>query len=251
MNQETTDAHTRILKCALEVEESRAFWRHVTPGTTPEAQEAATDWWFGARSLDRIRVLLVNFRHRYEDFPEALEVLHGWRQMAPDTRTLICHWHLQLSDPLYRRFTGELLPERRDSVSPTITRDVAIRWFSDHGASRWTMTTLIQFASKTLSAAHAAGLVGSIRDPRPLTLPRVPDDALTYLVYLLRGVRFEGSLLDNPYTRSVGLEGSALEARLRHLPDVRFDRQGELTAFHWAHPDLRTWAAHTVAEEAA
>lgn len=239
-----------MLKCALEVEDARAYWQHVEPGTPASAETAFDAYWFGARSLARIKVLLTNFRVRFDAYPEALEVLHGWRHMRPDTRTLVCHWHLQLADPLYRAFTGDLLAERREGFSPTITRDIAVAWFGDHGASRWTMTTRIQFASKALSSALAAGLVGSNRDPRPLTLPTVPDEALTYLMYLLRGVEFEGTLLDNPYTRSVGLDSFVLEDRLRALPDVRFDRQGDLLAYRWAYPDLRSWAAATVAEAA-
>ena len=78
---------------------------------------------------------------------------------------------------------------------------------ADQGPGRWTMATKVQFASKLLSAAYAAGLVASRRDPRPLTVPRVPDDALEYLLYLLREVEFEGTLLDNPYVASVGLDG--------------------------------------------
>ncbi|MCX5953197.1 MAG: hypothetical protein NTZ40_06835 [Cyanobacteria bacterium] len=38
--------------------------------------------------------------------------------------------------------------------------------------------------------------------------PLVPDDALTYLLHLLREVDFEGTVLANPYLRSVGLAAS-------------------------------------------
>ena len=104
------------------------------------------------------------------------------------------------------------------------------------------MATRIQFASKLLSAAFSAGLVGSNRDPRPLPLPRVGDDALSYLLYLLRETRFEGTLLDNPYLRSIGLDGPVLEDRLHGLPSLRFARQGDLVEVGWRHPDLIGWA---------
>ena len=100
----------------------------------------------------------------------------------------------------------------------------------------------IQFASKLLSAAYSAALVTSNRDPRPIGVPRVSDDALEYLMYLLRETEFEGSLLDNPYARSVGLEGAILEERLRGLPGLAFRRQGDLIDFGWRHRDLRIWA---------
>jgi len=50
-------------------------------------------------------------------------------------------------------------------------------------------------------AARSAGLVKGLKDPRQLLFPRVGDDALTYLLYLLRGATFGGSLLNNPSIR--------------------------------------------------
>jgi hypothetical protein len=104
------------------------------------------------------------------------------------------------------------------------------------------MTMRIQFASKLLSAAYSATIVTSNRDPRPIGTPRVPDEALEYLLYLLRETEFAGTLLDNPYLASVGLDGAVLVDRLRRLPGLAFRRQGDLTDFDWRYPDLRAWA---------
>ena len=248
--QETLELHTRLLKCALEVEEARAYWRHVEPEHTPSAEVAFADYWFGARSLPRVVLLLSNLRARFDAFPDSLRVLACWPAMAADTRKLICHWHLQLSDPLYRQFSGDFLPHRRAEGRESVTRDVVIRWVSEHGLERWTMATRIQFASKLLSSALGAGLVGSNRDPRPLSLPRVPDEALEYLLYCLRGVEFAGTLQDNPYLRSLGLERAELENRLYALPSLRYSRQADLVDYGFRYPSLRDWAQHTLAEQA-
>lgn len=249
---EETRVHTRLLKCALECEDARAYWRHRGPDAPPADPRHVFDtYWFGARSLARIEILLTNFRARFDAFPAALRVLHSWPDMDPDTRKLICHWHLQLSDPLYRAFTGDTLAERRAGPRPEVTHAVALAWVSDQGPGRWTMSTRIQFASKLLSAAHAAGLVATNRDPRPLPWPRVGDEALTYLLYLLRGVDFAGTLLQNPYLTSVGLEGDALVARLRALPALSFRRQADLVDFGWRFPDLPAWAGSLHARGAA
>ena len=243
--------HTRIMKCALEVEDARAYWKHVDPdGEPPLKQRAFDEFWFGARSMDRVAVLLLNFRVRFAAYPEALRVLSRWRDMEPTTRVAVSHWHLQLADPLYRAFTGEYLPVRREALRSDITRPVVITWVSEHGAEKWTAATRIQFASKLLSAARAAGLVTSNRDPRPLATPRVGDDALTYLLYLLRGLRFAGTVFDNPYLASVGLIGKALDERLRGLSSVTFRRQGDLVDLDWRYPDLAAWATATIAPEA-
>lgn len=234
--------HTRLLKCALDVEGARAYWQRCEPGTNADAEQAFEEYWFGAKSLPRIRVLLSNFRARFDAFPAAFRVLHGWNTMKPDTRALIYHWHLQLSDPLYRAFTGEYLVQRRERLRPDVTRDLVAGWVADQGPGRWTTSTRIQFASKLLSAAYRAGLVTSNRDPRPLAFPRVGDDALTYLFYLLRAVEFEGTILDNPYLRSVGLDGFVLAERARKLSALSYRRQGEVVEFEWAYPDLESWA---------
>lgn len=240
---EANHPHTRLLKCTLEIEDSRAYWQHVAPDGQPaSAVEAFEQYWFGARSLSRIKDLMINFRDRFDAYPAALRVLIHWPEMAPDVRRLICHWHVQLSDPLYRAFAGHYLFQRRQALRPEITRDLVVAWVSQEGASRWSMATRIQFASKLLSAAFAAGLVGSIRDPRPLVLPRVSNDALTYLLYLLRDLEFSGTLLENPYLASVGLDGPLAEDRLRALPALGFRRQGDLIDFGWRYPDLEAWA---------
>ena len=126
---EAVEVHTRILRLALGIEESRSYWERVDL-TVPAARRtllAFEQRWFGAKSLERIRFLLANFAGRYDPFPEALAVLKRWRAMDAAARQVICHWHLQLSDPLYRRFTGTFLLERR-GVRGTIDRDVALRW---------------------------------------------------------------------------------------------------------------------------
>lgn len=239
---EETETHTRLLKCSLEVEQSRSYWRHVDPSAAPpRAQRAFDESWFGARSMARVEVLLTNFRLRYHAYPHGLAALHAWPDMPPDVRVLVCHWHLQLVDPLYRRFTGDMLSTRRAGPRPTLTFDQVLRWVEQEGPPHWMPATQYQFASRLLGCAYTVGLVGSSRDPRPLLWPNVPDLGLGYLVHLLRGVRFAGSLLDNPYARSLGLVGDELERRLRRVPGLQFYRMGELVEFHWDFPDLPTW----------
>lgn len=244
---ECVQLHTRLLKCTLEVENSRAYWRHVAErGASPPAQVAFAEFWFGARSLGRTKVLMTNFRARFDAFPPALQALARWTDMDPDTRRLICHWHLQLADPLYRAFTGGYLVERHHRVPAEVTHTPVVAWVGQQGGERWNMATKIQFASKLLSSAFSVGLITATRDPRPVHYPRIDDRALAYVMYLLRHVGIGGSLLANPYLASVGLSGSIIEDRLKVLPAMRFRRQGDLTDLGWLYPDLLTWAEETV-----
>jgi hypothetical protein len=241
---EATDVHTRILRLALGIEESRSYWEHIEP-TVPVRERAMLAFeqrWFGSKSLDRVRFLLAGFVDRYDAYPEALDVLRRWRSMEASERQVICHWHLQLSDPIYRRFTGKFLVERRQLQDPKVDRDIALRWVKSEFPGRWSEATCVQFASKLLSAASEAGLISPKRDPRALLLPKVPDRALAYLLHLLRGLRFAGTLVDNSYLASVGLVEGFLDQRLRGLPGLSFRRMGQLTEFDWDAPTLAVWA---------
>ncbi len=241
---EATEVHTRLLRLALGIEESRAYWEHVDPAVPPAARAmvAFEERWFGAKSLERVRYLLASFLPRYDAFPEALAVLRRWRSVDGATRRVLCHWHLQLSDPMYRAFTGTFLVGRRTIRDPKLDRDVTLRWVKATYPERWSEATCVQFASKLLSAASEAGVISAKRDPRALLLPKVPDQALAYLLYLLRGVRFAGTLTENPYLASVGLTEGFLDQRLRALPGVTFRRMAHLTEFEWGAPSLTAWA---------
>jgi hypothetical protein len=189
-----------------------------------------------------VKTVLPYLAVRYDAFPEALEVLRRWRHMDPAVRQVICHWHVQLSDPIYRRFTGEFLVERRTLGDPKVDRPALARWVRQAFPERWTESTVVQFASKLLSAASEAGLVSAKRDPRTLLFPKVPDEAIAYLLYLLRSVRHEGSFIDNAYIASVGLGDGFLGQRLKTIPAISLRRMGALVEIDWKYPTLTAWA---------
>jgi hypothetical protein len=240
---EIQEPHSRLLRCSLCVEESRSYWAHVDPDDARASAGAAFGAsWFGTKSEAWTTELLANMRVRFDAFPSALRVLAAWRSMPPETRRLVCHFHLQLTDPLYRSFTGAYLPERRDSTRPVVHRQTVIQWVVDHGPERWALKTRMQFASRLLTCALAAGLLRGNRDPREAVAPRVPDHAFAYILYALRGIEFRGSLIENPYLASIGLVGGHLADRLRVLPSLEFRRVGDVHEIEWRYPDLATWA---------
>jgi hypothetical protein len=241
---EVTEHHSQLLKFALGVDETRDYLERRDPDTdAPTNLEAFEARWFGSRSEARVKIILRNMRARFDAYPKALRALTSWQSIDPRVRTLVCHWHTQLSDPTYRMFAGEYLPDRLTSASPSITLDKVVAWVEQEYPSDWSPSTTRQMASKLLSTAYHAGLLDSTQDKRHVIFPRVPDDALSYLMYLLRDVKIEGTLLENPYLRSVGFEGSLIEERLRTLDDVTFRRQGDLVDFDWAEQDLEAWGA--------
>jgi hypothetical protein len=243
---EVTKFHTRLLKCDLCVDECRAYWGYASQdGFKANPETAFSDYWFGARSLPRVRMLLATLRERFDAWPEALKVLADWHSMSVATRRTICHWHLQLADPLYRKFTGEYLPQRRDGGKSDVRRTLVVQWIDQLIPGRWQITTRIQFARKLIHSAEQAGLLNTSGDTAELQTARVDDNCLTYLFYLLRDTQFEGTLLSNPYLKSTGLDAEDLVSRRRCLPAVGLQLQGNLTEFNWQHDSLSEWAAET------
>ncbi len=240
---EVTRFHTRLLKCDLAIDECRVYWQHASAtGQVPDPERAFSEYWFGARSLPRVRMLLATLRERFDAWPEALRVLAGWKTMSASTRRLICHWHLQLADPLYRHFTGVFLPQRRAEGKHTIRRTVVVQWIEQVCPARWQISTRIQFTRKLIHSAEQAGFLITGADTAELQTMRVDDISLTYLMYLLRSTQFEGTLLQNPYVASLGLDADELAARLRRIPSVGLQRQSGLKEFNWQHESLEAWA---------
>lgn len=244
---EETIPHTRIMKCTLEVEPSRAYWAECGLNGAPVSHDHAFQRAiFGSKTYLRVERLVADLRHRYDAFPPALEVLSRWHGMRPDDRALICHWHTQLADPLYRRFTGELLVDRyHRGPRPNVDSELLVNWLENEVPGRWQYVTRRKIASKMMSSAFTAGLLASNRDPRDIRFPQVSDEALTYLLYLLREVDFAGTLLANPYVASVGLDSDSMGRRLRAIPAIGLRRQADLIDFQWQHDNLRHWAEST------
>jgi hypothetical protein len=245
---EAIERSARLTKCGIEIDECRAWWAHADRSGSATTQQIFDEYWFGAKSLARIDVLVRSLRLRFDAFPAVLQTLHRWPHMSAETRRLICHWHLQLSDSLYRAFTGEFLPERRSLPTGDVTRSLVVAWVGRQMGEAWRLPTRTQFATNALSAAVSAGLVVGKRDPRAVVLTSVPDEALGYILHLLRDIQFKGTLLDNPYLASVGLIGPALEDRLRSLRGVHLRRQADLADFSWDYADLEAWRRGVVGD---
>jgi hypothetical protein len=245
---EVTKAHSRMLRIPLVVEDSRAYWAHWRSdiAKADRARIAFEERWFGSKSMARVQALLSDFQHRFDAYPVALTVLINWCPEDPVTRQNICHWHTQLTDPIYRQFTGTFLADRAEQTHATIDRDVVYRWVVHEIGATWSAATVQRMATSLLTAATAAGLCADQVGSRQLAYPKVTDEALAYWMYFLRGLTFEGTLLNNPYLRSLGLSGEFLEQRLRRLPGLGFARMGNLYEFEWKYLDLLTWAGGTL-----
>jgi len=257
---EVVQLHTRLMRVPLAIDESYSYWQYCQPNIlkfentknktekiNQLAEIAFEKRWFGSKSMARTELLLKEFSQRYDAYPVALSVLQQWQPRDLITRRNLCHWHLQLVDPLYRAFTDHYLGQRRtlsaDILEAMIDRDIVGRWVSQNmGRDHWSPATIARMATGLIAAAASAGLCSDKMGKRNLLYPQISDCAVEYWLYFLRHLTFDGTLLDNPYWRSVGLTGSLLETRLQRLPNIDFRRMGELTDFGWQCADLKDWA---------
>ena len=112
--------------------------------------------------------------------PATRSALKAWQ---PEQQSaLVCHWHLQWSDPLYRDFTSSYLvtawalPQQNVGVS-----DVE-GWLFQRGTHHdWSPSTRRRLASGLLAAATEAGFLSGNGRRRELRTVSVDRTSLAYL----------------------------------------------------------------------
>lgn len=247
---ESTEVHTRILRCMLATDDALSYWRNVDTRVPPSerARVAFEQRWFGTKSEARVRTLMTDMVERFDAYPEALDLFQRLPRISGVVRTFICHLHVQLADPIYRAFTGSYLPKRRAEGRATIDRPAVVRWVESEHPGRWGGATSTKFASNLLATAFDVGLVGGRRDPRRLPTPSVPSVVLGYALQLLRRVDIAGTLTENPYLRSLGFDTTALARVVPAIPGVRIAQLGAVAEVTFDEPNLVSWGLHHLAE---
>ena len=237
----------------LAVEDSYAYWTRLDRSIPliERPRVAFEQRWFGTKSEARVKTLLSDMVERFDAYPEALELLQALGTIPAKLRPLLCHLHTQLADPIYRRFSGELLPQRRERGLLAIDRTTVARWVESLEPGRWSAATSMKFASNLLATALEAGLIAGRRDPRKAVSPVVPDVVIGYALYLLRGVAIEGSLTDNPYLRSLGVTSGGFRAVGGRIPGIQYAELGGAFELVFDAPGLVAWGGQAFAEEAS
>lgn len=249
---EATTVHTRILRCMLAVDDCYAYWKNVDTSVPPaeRSKVAFEERWFGTKTEARVKTLVGDMLERFDVFPSALAALHAKGSVPSHLRPFVCHLHVQLADPIYRRFAGDLLPRRRALGHATIDLGLVSTWVEGEEPGRWSPATRTKFASNLLATALDVGLVQGRRDPRKISRPHVPPPVLGYALHLLREVAFEGTLTDNPYLRSLGVEVDSFAGYALDIPGIRFASVGGVAEIAFDEPSLTAYVARTFVEAA-
>ena len=82
--------------------------------------------------------------------------------------------------------------------------------------------------------------------PRGLSLGSVPDAAVGYALYLLRTVEYQGTLNENPYVRSLGIDSSLFSRALVHVPGIGYRAIGGVQEVHFRYPSLTAWGSENL-----
>lgn len=237
--KETEEIHTGLLRLGLAVDDSRAYWRNCRSDLSrkEQTQAAFEERWFGAKSFKRVDYLVFSLDMRFQG---GLKDLKVWDPVDEQDRRWVCHFHLQFSDPLYRRFTDDYLPRRLERSEPTVERLSALEWLQRIAPDRWGAATAERLVSGLTSSLSDAGFCRGRTSPRPIQVPPISDEALAYLLYLLKDTVFAETLLNNPYVRGTFL-GPDLHYRLKKLPAFTYHKQGSVSSLEWRHETFEDW----------
>ena len=108
----TEKAHTDLLKVGARIQESKIYLQNRNFSISKEdtVSKAFSEKWFGFKSQTYVKRLISRFELRFSKFPEAFLLLRSWVEKInlKDFKN-ICHFHIQLTDPYYRWFTGVYL----------------------------------------------------------------------------------------------------------------------------------------------
>lgn len=158
----------------LEASASATFWRHADPSESLSERRAralAEEWYLDLSDARR-RYLLGEFDKRFS--PAHLRALKAWQPDAERQAPLLCHWHLQWSDPLYREFTSGFLVNAWAQPETKINVDAVDGWLEQRGShTEWSASTRRRLASGLLSAAGEAGFLkgsGRLKEVRTVTV---------------------------------------------------------------------------------
>ncbi len=185
--KEVNQEHTGLLRMGLEVDSSVTFWSRAEPGESASARRsrAIAEGWFSGLSEVRQKYLLSELGKRFPD--GVLPALKAWKPEQESQSSLVCHWHLQWSDPLYRVFCTDFWVSRWASPEATIDNKAVQGWLEKRGShTDWSPSTLRRLASGLLSAVTDAGLCqGSGKNRRELRVLQATPKSLAYLMAFL------------------------------------------------------------------
>ena len=203
----TVKEHTTMIRMAARINESKTYLINYSEALNrSELKNSAwNESWFGFLGDSIFAVLISGLYNRFGQFPKQVSVLKQWINSGIEHYdfNLVCHLHIQLTDPYYRWLTGEYLPERCNSGLGTFNADLIQADFAAYSTKKMKSNTCRRLLSNLLSSAVECGLLSG-KAQRQFETPIVSSKLFGYLVYTLQEFNFPMSdLRESPYIQSI------------------------------------------------
>jgi hypothetical protein len=210
--------HLTMVNLPARIRETKAYIQNYSEKMTrSELKKIAWDEaWFGFLGDRIFSVLISGLYNRFGQFPKLISVLKDWIDNGIEHYdfNLVCHLHIQLTDPYYRWLTGEYLPERLGAGLGSFNAEIIQPDFISYSTKELKANTFRRLLSNLLRSAVECGLLSG-KEHRHFETPIVSTRFFGYLVYTLQEFNFPMSdLCDSPYIKSICGEPEKLKRLL-------------------------------------
>lgn len=200
---------TLIMKVGARLDETRIFLRNVDllDDLKLQKEKVWNEQWFGFLSEEMTERLVYANYQRFTQFPDLIQVIKNWMNKGLENHDfkLICHFHIQLSDPFYRWATGDYFYERYKDGFDDISSPILTKKLEEQFKNLKTLTTQSynRISRGILSSARDTGILKGKAD-KSFNTPLVSIEFLGYVIYSLQKFDFPFSELPNsPYIKSI------------------------------------------------
>ena len=205
--QITTTEHTTMIRMAGRISESKTYIQNFSEGLTNKAlKEAAwNENWFGFMGDSIFSCMMTGLFRRFGEYPKLTKILQQWIDAGIEHYDfrLICHLHIQLSDPYYRWLTGEYLPDREQSNLGEFNADLIHVDFAKQSTKELKANTSQRLLKNLIRSADECGLLSGTVNKK-IECPIVSTKFFAYIIYVLQEFSFPMSELpESPYIKSV------------------------------------------------
>ncbi|HRG77874.1 MAG TPA: hypothetical protein PLX69_25160 [Leptospiraceae bacterium] len=201
----TEKAHTDLLKVGARIQESKIYLlnRNFSVSKEDTVSKAFSEKWFGFKSQTYVKRLISRFELRFSKFPEAFLLLRSWVEKInlKDFKN-ICHFHIQLTDPYYRWFTGIYLGNLIFLGYEEIPTEALISSFEELVTTPMSVKVKRTLALRLKTAARDCGILEGKTDKK-ISLSTPGIIVLYYILFVLRQIGFPSSdIPSSPYIKS-------------------------------------------------
>lgn len=216
----SNEASTTMMKVGARLDETRSYLNYfdINNDLKIQKEKAWNEQWFGFLPEQILETVVYSLYQRFGQFSLMTKVLKSWLNKGLDNHDfkLICHFHIQLTEPFYRWATGQYFSQRYneaydDIPSTVLAKQLEKAFMKEKDLSSQSYQRL---AIGILSTARDLGLLKG-KAQKLFAKPLVSIEFLGYLIYTLQHFMFPfAELPSSPYIQSILRDESQLKRLL-------------------------------------